>query len=199
MGYRYAANSLSLGIAQTTNSFLDLTIYTATTSASYDVFGTTNLSDTATNLNRTNWVWLARITGGTTNFSWGLTNWCERYFQLGTLVDDDLDGLTTAYEILVSHTRWAAGDGWDSDGDGLSDDFELRYSTPTPTIPTPATPARPTATKTRTATVRHIWMRCGMARRHWLSTRRRLRRMWPCILFSAAPTRPSLGNLRAAP
>lgn len=182
MGYRYAANSLSLGIAQTTNSFLDLTIYTATTSASYDVFGTTNLSDTATNLNRTNWVWLARITGGTTNFSWGLTNWCERYFQLGTLVDDDLDGLTTAYEILVSHTRWAAGDGWDSDGDGLSDDFELRYSTPTPTIPTPATPARPTATKTPTATAGRTWMKCGMEPIRWGSIHPRLCGISLCAL-----------------
>jgi hypothetical protein len=39
-----------------------------------------------------------------TNFSWGETNWCERYFQLGTMEDGDNDGLTDAYEQLVSHT-----------------------------------------------------------------------------------------------
>jgi hypothetical protein len=135
VSYRYSTNALSLGIAQSTNTFIDLTIHTATTNTSYDVFGTTNLTTNVTGLNRTNWVWLARISGGTTNYSWGLTNWCERYFQLGTMVDDDLDGLTTAYEILVSHTKWEAGDGWDSDGDGLSDDFELRHSLTDPNNP----------------------------------------------------------------
>ncbi len=135
VSYRYSTNDLSLGIAQTTNTFIELTVHIATTNTSYDVFGTTNLTTNVTGLNRTNWVWLARISGGTTNFSWGLTNWCERYFQLGTMLDDDLDGLTTAYEILVSHTKWEAGDGWDSDGDGLSDDFELRNSLTDPNNP----------------------------------------------------------------
>jgi hypothetical protein len=105
VGYFYSTNGLSLGIAQTTNPWISLTIQTATTDASYDVFGTTNLVELALpSLSRTNWTWLTRARGGTTNFSWGETNWCERYLQLGTMQDSDNDGLTDAYEQLVSKT-----------------------------------------------------------------------------------------------
>jgi len=69
------------------------------------VFGSTNLAERALpSLSRTNWTWLTRAFGQTTNFSWGETNWCERYFQLGTMQDSDNDGLTDAYEQLVSKT-----------------------------------------------------------------------------------------------
>ncbi len=105
VSYRYSTNSLSLGIAQTTNSFIGLTIQTATTNASYDVFGTTNLVELALPaLSRTNWSWLTRANSRATNFSWGQTNWCERYFQLGTTTNSDNDILTDAYENLVSHS-----------------------------------------------------------------------------------------------
>ena len=105
MGYFYSTNGLALGIAPTTNLWMSLTIQTATTSASYDVFGTTNMVELALpSLGRTNWTWLMRANGRATNFSWGETNWCERYFQLGTMEDGDNDGLTTAYEQLVSKT-----------------------------------------------------------------------------------------------
>jgi hypothetical protein len=101
--YLYSTNGPALGIAPTTNPWVALTIQTTTTNASYDVFGTTNMADLApTNLSRTNWAWLLRASGSATNFSWGETNWCERYFQLGTMDDYDGDGLTTAYEQLVS-------------------------------------------------------------------------------------------------
>ncbi len=103
-----------------------LTILTATTSASYDVFGTTNMAELApAALSRTNWSWLTRARGGATNFSWGQTNWCERYFQLGTMQDSDNDGLTDAYENLVSHTGTNTWDDIDSDNDGLSDAWEI--------------------------------------------------------------------------
>ncbi len=104
VGYLSSTNGLALGIAQTTNPWIALTIQTAT-NATYDMFGTTNLAGLALpSLGRTNWTWLTRVRGGTTNFSWGLTNWCERYFQLGTMQDSDNDGLTDAYEKLVSKT-----------------------------------------------------------------------------------------------
>ena len=104
VGY-LSTNGLALGIAPTTNPWMALTIRTTTTNASYDVFGTTNLVELALPaLGRTNWTWLMRANGRATNFSWGLTNWCERYFQLGTMEDADNDGLTTAYEQLVSKT-----------------------------------------------------------------------------------------------
>ena len=105
IAYMPATNILSLGIAQTTNPWIALSIITTNTSASYDLFGTTNLAELALpSLSRTNWTWLTRARGGTTNFSWGETNWCERYFQLGTMNDADNDGLTDAYETLVSKT-----------------------------------------------------------------------------------------------
>jgi YD repeat-containing protein len=123
--YQYSTNSLSIGIAQTTNTFVVLTIQTATTNASYDVFGTTNLVEMAMPvLSRTNWTWLLRATGAVVNFSWGLTNWCERYFQLGTTNDPDGDSLTSAYESLVSHTN---PNDADTDGDGMPDGWELSH------------------------------------------------------------------------
>jgi hypothetical protein len=104
VNYLYSANGLTLGIAPTTNSSMALTIQT-TTNATYDVFGTTNMADLALPaLGRTNWAWLTRARGDTTNLSWGQTNWCERYFQLGSMADFDNDGLTDAYEELVSQT-----------------------------------------------------------------------------------------------
>ncbi len=104
VGY-LSTNALTLGIAQTTNPWIALTIRPTTTNASYDMFGTTNMVELAMPLlSRTNWTWLTRALGSPTNFSWGLTNWCERYFQLGTMADADNDGLTTAYEQLVSKT-----------------------------------------------------------------------------------------------
>ncbi len=107
VGYQYWTNSnLALAIAPSTNNTIALTIQTPTTNVSYDLFGTTNLVDLAPpSFSRTNWAWLTRARGGSTNFSWGQTNWCERYFQLGTMQDSDHDGLSDAYENLVSHTR----------------------------------------------------------------------------------------------
>ena len=119
-----SSTSTNIGIAQTTNPWIALTILTATTNASYDVFGTTNMVDlTLPSLGRTNWTWLVRASGSSTNFGWGLTNWCERYFQLGTMTDADSDGLTDAYEYLVSKTNPGTND---TDGDGLSDGWEVQ-------------------------------------------------------------------------
>jgi len=123
LAYQYSTNGLLLGIAQTTNPWIALSILTAT-NESYDVFGTTNLVTLALPaLSRTNWEWLIRGTGTATNFSWGQTNWCERYFQLGRTNDFDGDWLPDAYETLVSHTQTNK---WDTDDDGLSDWWELQ-------------------------------------------------------------------------
>lgn len=74
-------------------------------------------------LGRTNWTWLLRASNTALSFSWGATNWCERYFQLGTLLDTDGDGLPDAYEMLVVHSDPNAPD---TDGDGLSDGWEVQ-------------------------------------------------------------------------
>ena len=102
VGYSYSTNGLSLGIAQTTNPWIALTIQTVKTNGSQDVFGTTNLAELALpSLSRTNWKWLMRANGKVTNFSWGETNWCERYFRAADLTDSDNDGMSDAIERLL--------------------------------------------------------------------------------------------------
>ncbi len=92
--------------------------------AAYDLFGTTNLSPNVPGLNLTNWMWLLRTDVGQTNIV--LTNlWPDMgFFRLGTVQDTDNDGLTDAYEKLVSHTNPTL---WDTDGDGLSDGWEVAH------------------------------------------------------------------------
>ena len=105
VGYQYGTNgSLVLGVSVVSNCLIALAIQTPATNVT-DVFGATNLLELALpSLSRTNWAWLTRANGRATNFSWGQTNWCERYFQLSIMQDSDNDGLTDAYERLVSHT-----------------------------------------------------------------------------------------------
>lgn len=95
-------------------------IHTPTNTA-YDLFATTNLTTKVAGLNLTNWLWLGRIESGVTNVLVE-THWPEMaFFQLGTLLDSDDDGLTDAYERLVSHTNPGASSSVDTDGDGLPD------------------------------------------------------------------------------
>lgn len=119
----YGTNDLWLEIISVTNSTANFTIHTPD-SAAYDLFGTTNLSANVPGLNLTNWVWLLRTDVGQTNIV--LVNlWPEMgFFRLGTMQDTDNDGLTDAYEKLVSHTNPNL---WDTDGDGLSDGWEVAH------------------------------------------------------------------------
>jgi hypothetical protein len=102
--YRSSASGLALAIAPTTNSSMTLTIQTATTNTSYDLFGSRNMGDLVPASGHANWMWLTRTRGSPTNFSWGETNWCERYFQAGALDDYDNDGLTDICERLITGT-----------------------------------------------------------------------------------------------
>lgn len=118
--------SLWLKVTVDTNYVGNLVVYTSDTNATYDLFGTTNMAPLALPaLSQTNWAFLMRTTTRPTNFLWTSISTCQTYFQLGTMLDDDLDGLTTAYEVLVSHTKSGAGDGWDTDGDGIPDGWEV--------------------------------------------------------------------------
>lgn len=92
-----------------------------TTTALYDVFTTTNLiGDSITN---SQWIWLER---GPSCSTYQYTNQPTEiaFYVLGTPLDSDEDGLTDAYERLVSKTNPAL---WDTDGDGLSDGWEVAH------------------------------------------------------------------------
>jgi hypothetical protein len=94
---------------------LSLTATNTTAGAQYDLFAITNLVST-------NWWWLTRGGINQTNFSVSSLPEEQCYFILGTMQDSDGDGLTDAYENLVSHTLAANSD---TDGDGIPDGWEV--------------------------------------------------------------------------
>jgi hypothetical protein len=124
--YAYGSDGLWLEIVSKTNVTAHLVIHTPDPQGVYDLFMTTNLNPNVPGLNLTNWVWLLRTEPGDTNLV--VTNlWAdEAYFRLGTMLDSDSDGLTDAYEPLVSHTGSSSPD---SDSDGLADRLELEIGT----------------------------------------------------------------------
>ncbi len=108
----------------------------------YDIFETTNLSANVPGLNLTNWAWVFRTSPGQTNIIIPDLIGTEAYFRAAQTNDFDGDGMSTAFEALVSHSDWnnadqntnGIPDGWewnhfgnlnqtaegDYDGDGIS-------------------------------------------------------------------------------
>ena len=97
---------------------ITFTITGGTNNAVYDVFGTTTLDGT-----NTQWYWLGQGTNcGVYQLpAQSLTSTC---YVLGTLQDSDKDGLTDAYELLVSKTDPNNGETF---YDGLSDGWNVLY------------------------------------------------------------------------
>jgi hypothetical protein len=87
----------------------------------YDVFGTAGLA--GNNITNAQWAWLGQ---GSTCSRYTITNLpgSAAYLILGTPLDSDHDGLTDAYELLVSHTD---PNNPDTDGDGIPDWFGAVY------------------------------------------------------------------------
>lgn len=133
----FGSNDLWLEITNYVNGTAAFIIH-APEPAAHDLFGTSNLNlavDVPA-LSGTNWLWLWRAAAGETNLV--ITNlWADMgFFRLGTLLDSDADGLTDAYERLVSHTDPLNPD---TDGDGLSDYYELLAGlSPTTVNPSPS-------------------------------------------------------------
>lgn len=118
--YNYGTNDLWLEITGKTNTSGYFVIHEPATATGglYDLFSTTNLSPSVSGLNLTNWLWMTRTSSGQTNLTiTGLTA-DQDYFQLGTMLDSDGDGLPDAYEKLVTHSSLLSAD---TDGDGLAD------------------------------------------------------------------------------
>ncbi len=96
----FTTNDLWLSITGKTNTTAYLVIHPPwnVTNGVYDLFSITNLLPVRT------WTWLLRTTAGQTNLTAiSQTNQID-FFILGTMLDSDADGLTDAYENLVSHT-----------------------------------------------------------------------------------------------
>jgi hypothetical protein len=87
----------------------------------YDVYANSVL-DFSTNRP---WSWMGQ---GSHCIVYTLTNLplSAAFLVLGTPLDSDQDGLTDAYERLVSKTNPSV---WDSDGDGLGDGWEVQFGT----------------------------------------------------------------------
>ncbi len=91
------------------------------TNSPADIFTTTNLL--GNNITNSQWIWLER---GPSCSTYQYTNQSssQSFFILGTMLDSDGDGLTDAYEKLVSKTN---PNNPDTDGDGLSDGWEISH------------------------------------------------------------------------
>ncbi len=116
----YTTNDLWLQMVGTTNNGTDMTAYLVintpwnVTNGVYDLFATTNLAPSA-------WQWLGRCSPGQTNLTVVNLATPTEFFILGLTNDADGDGLTDAYENLVSHTSPTNAY---SNLDGLPDSWE---------------------------------------------------------------------------
>ncbi len=99
---------------------LTFTIAGGTNGLAYDVFATPALAKPLTN---GLWTWMGQGYPCVTYTIPGLTN-SDVFLILGTPLDSDGDGLTDAYELLVSHTNPHVAD---SSGDGMLDGWKVLW------------------------------------------------------------------------
>ncbi len=109
-----------------TNQTASIIIHAPDPNGVYDLFATTNLLPSVPGLNATNWIWVMRCDPGQTNLIVTNLTFDICFFRAATTNDTDGDGLTDAYEHLVSHTD---PNNPDTDGDGISDYQELLLGT----------------------------------------------------------------------
>ena len=121
----FTTNDLWLEITGTTNAstgmMANLGIHSPwnVTNAVYDLFATTNLAPSA-------WQWVLRCAPGQTNLTVPNLAIPDEFFILGLTNDADGDGLTDAYEKLVSHTDPNIFTALSSDGMGTPDAWYLQ-------------------------------------------------------------------------
>lgn len=159
MLYGYSTDDLALELGSMTNGLINFVVWPPeieATNGVYDLYSTTNLNTDGLGLNGTNWMWLLRTATGQTNLV--VSNLTDEacFFRLGRTNDTDEDGLSDAFENLVSHSDFNNGDqntngipdGWewynfgnlnqtangDYDTDGLSNLYEYNAGTDPNTI-----------------------------------------------------------------
>ena len=126
----FTTNDLWLQFANQSNFISSLVIHTpwdvTGSNFMFDVFATTNLRPNVPGLNWTNWLFVTRSVPGQTNLTVSpLPGAPVCFYRLGTMQDSDNDGLTDAFEKLVSHTDPNL---WDSNGNGIGDGDEISPS-----------------------------------------------------------------------
>ena len=104
----------------TNNMVLTFTIQGGSNGVPYDVFANSVLSF---GTNGTPWAWMGQGYHGNTYQLTNLPN-TACFLILGTPLDSDGDGLTDAYELLVSKT---CPTNYSTDGTGMSDGWEILY------------------------------------------------------------------------
>jgi hypothetical protein len=125
----YTTSDLWLEITGISGSIASLVVHPPSAELGtgvYDLFMTTNLNSNVPGLNLTNWLWILRTTPGETDLTVSNLPADQAFFILARTNDSDGDGLSDAYERLVSHTNPYDPD---TDHDGLSDSLELQLGT----------------------------------------------------------------------
>ena len=119
----WITNAVATMASNGTNMNLTFTIIGGQNGVLYDVFANSVL-DFSTN-RALAWAWMGQ---GQHCVTYMLTNLpiAGAFFILGTPQDTDVDGLTDAYERLVSKTNPFL---WDTDGDGKGDGWEVLIGT----------------------------------------------------------------------
>jgi hypothetical protein len=119
----FTTNDLWLQITGTTNTGTALTAFLVihtpwnVSSGVYDLFATTTLAPSA-------WQWVLRCAPGQTNLTVTNLSSPNEFFILGLTNDTDGDGLSDAFELLVSHTNPNLPS---TDGTGMTDGWEWQY------------------------------------------------------------------------
>ncbi len=119
----FTTNDLWLQMVGTTNTGASMTAYLMihppwnVSSGVYDLFATTNLAPSA-------WQWVLRCAPGQTNLTVTNLTSPNEFFILGLTNDADVDGLSDAFELLVSHTNPNLPS---TDGSGMSDGWQWQY------------------------------------------------------------------------
>jgi hypothetical protein len=119
----FTTNELWLQVTTTNSGGTNLTAYIVinspwnVTNGVWDIFATTNLAPSA-------WQWVDRCTPGQTNITLIGMAYPNEFFIAASTNDTDGDGLSDAFETLVSHTNPNLAS---TDGTGMSDGWELQY------------------------------------------------------------------------